>query len=93
MSLACPGPVDRQHNREKASAPLRQNKYNSKAHTPPEKRGASAKENPPPENQQETQVGQYKNNGNNTPLSDSSDSSIAVAVLWPLLIKNPLPPR
>ena len=82
MSLTRSVTVDRHYD------PLRQNQYHSKVHTPPDKRGASAKGKPPSYNQQSPQVSQYNKNGINTPLSDSSNSSIAAAILWPLLIKN-----
>ena len=90
MSLTCPGPVARQHNCEKSSAPLRQNKYNSKPHTPPYKLGSSANGNHPQDNQQAPQIIEDNNNCKKTPSSDFSDSSIAAAVLWQLLIKNPV---
>ena len=66
MSLTCPGLVSCQHNRDKASAPLRQNQYHSKSHTSPDKRVASAKGNIPTDNQQDTQVSKHNKNGNNT---------------------------
>ena len=80
MYLTFQVPVSRQHNREKASTPIRQNKYHTKAHTPPDKRGASVKGNPTPDNKQASQLSQYNNNINNPPSLDSSDSSIASAI-------------
>ena len=91
MSMTFPGPVSRQHNRDKSSAPLLQNQYHSKSHPTPDKCGASAKGIPQTENHQAPQVSQDKKNGKKIPfldLLDSSYLSIAAAVLWPLLIKN-----
>ena len=81
MSLTFPSPVARQYNRGKYSSPLRQNKYHSKPHTPPDKRGASVKGNPAPDNQHAHQISQYNKNSKKTPSSDSSDFSIAAVVL------------
>ena len=88
MPMTFPGPVARQHDREKSSAPLPQNQYNPKPHNPPDKRGAIAKVKYPPENQQVPKVSQDKKNGNNTPSSDYSDFSISADILSLLLIKN-----
>ena len=84
MSLTFPVTVSHQHNRNKSSAPLRQDQYHSWPHTPHDIRGASAKDNPPPNNQQVPQVIQENNNGKITPSLDSSDFPNAAAVLWPL---------
>ena len=43
-----------------------------------------------PDNHQVPQVSQDKKNGKNTPPLDSSDFSITAAVLWQLLITNPV---
>ena len=88
MSLTFPGTVACQKNCNKSSTLPPQNKYISKVHTPPYKRGARAKGKPLSDNQQAPQVSQYKKNGKNTPYSDSSDLSITAAILWLLFIKN-----
>ena len=43
--------------------------------------GASAKVNPTPDNQQAPQVSKDNNNDKNTPPLDSSDLSVAAAIL------------
>ena len=90
MYLTCPGPVARQRNCEKTSALFRQNQYNSKPHTSPDKLGTSAKVNPPSDNQQAPRVNKGNKNSKNTPSSYSSYSSITAPVLWKLLIKKKL---
>ena len=45
---------------------------------------------PPPDNQQAPQVSQYNKNVNNTLSLYLSYLSISAAVLWPLLIENPV---
>ena len=89
ISLIFPVPVACQHNFDKSSDSLCENKYHSRPHTTPEKRGEIKKGNPPPENQQAPQLSQENNNGKNTKSSYLLYSSIAAAVLWQLLIKNP----
>ena len=88
MFMTCPIPIAFQKNTDKYSAPLRQNQYNLKPHTSPDKRSARAKSNPRPDNKQAPQVSQYKNNCKNTSSLDLSYSSIYGAVLWQLLIKT-----
>ena len=85
-----PRPCSLSTQSQRSSAPLRQNKYNPKPHTTPDKHGASAKVNPTSDNKKDPQVRQCKKNGKNKPSSDYSDSSITAAILWQLLIENPV---
>ena len=84
MTNAPPPPL-RLKKCNKHYAPFRCSRYNSRAHTIPDKRDASAMSNPPPRNQQACQEIQDKKNGDST---TSPDTSIADAVLWLLLLKN-----